>query len=155
MPWIVCEVCKEEEFRTAKSPCSYCAGTVSRADEEIQELIPGGNPVPVKENSKIVNRVPRAKAPATLDDVVAAQNRTTHAIRAFVRFLFIQLSATTFAYFIYAQGDSKASSRECVQYGSCNTAIIFYIAAALIWIIGVIISSNVGWSELAKSDVPD
>lgn len=139
MPWIVCEVCKEEEFRTAKSPCSYCAGTVSRADEEIQELIPGGKPVPVKENSKIVNRVPRVKAPATLDDVVAAQNRTTHAIRAFVRFIFIQLAMTTLAFVVYSQGDTPA----------------YAVVSGLIWLVGVVISSVVGQSELTKSDVPD
>ena len=137
MPWILCEVCKEEEFRTAKTPCSYCAGTAQPLNGEdinyVGEVMEPG--VPSKK------RVARSSAPATLDDVVASQNRTTHAIRALVRFLFIQFSTLFVAGFF------------------SGLALVFdenflNIIALLVVLGGLIASSVAGWNELQKSDVP-
>jgi hypothetical protein len=81
----------------------------------------------------------KGSTPATLEDLVAAQNRTTHAVRAFVRFLFIQLSATTMAVFIYTFSSSNVFLR---------------IIAIVVWLGGVAISSSAGWSELEASNLP-
>lgn len=93
--------------------------------------------------------------PATLDDVVAAQNRTTHAIRAFVRFLFIQLSAVTAGVLLLNFANQASTSYDCVEYGSCGGSNALTILAVLVIFAGVIVSSNVGWAELRKSNIPD
>ncbi len=157
MPWIVCEVCKEEEYRSAKSPCSYCAGLIGKSEGDIPELTPDGELPPVPETKAKASNVVRAKitAPATLDDVVRAQNRTTHAIRAFVRFLFIQLSMTTLAYIVFSIASTLAESGSCRLSGNCGGPVVLYIISFAIWLIGVITSSIAGNNELNKSNVPN
>ena len=73
--------------------------------------------------------------------IIFAQNRTTHAIRAVVRFLFIQLTAITLAFIIGGLGTALE-----------NAFVIFI--AVVIYIIGIVWSSNAGWSELEKSNIP-
>ena len=73
--------------------------------------------------------------------IILAQNRTTHAIRAVVRFLFIQLTAITLALIIGAFGNA------------IDNGFMIFIAA-VIYIVGIIWSSNAGWSELGKSNIP-
>lgn len=89
-----------------------------------------------------------------LKQSIAAQNRTTHAVRAFVRFLFIQLSFTTLAGFVFGISNSSVDPARCYAYGeSCNNFVgIFF--ALMIWFVGLAVSSYVGWSELRKSEVP-
>lgn len=81
-----------------------------------------------------------------LEESIRASNRTTHAVRAFVRFLFIQLVAITLAGFVVA----FANIVDPVE----PPAILLLIAGA-IWVAGVIYSSIEGWKEVAKSDVPE
>ena len=94
-------------------------------------------------NQKVKNRIDTRYS--NLDEatkqIVLAQDRTTHAIRAVVRFLFIQLSAITLAIIVATFGASIE-----------NEFIIF--VAVIIYIVGVIWSSNAGWSELEKSNLP-
>ena len=73
--------------------------------------------------------------------IVLAQNRTTHAIRAFVRFLFIQLSFTTAASLFILLG------------GATGTTFLVLVGVLLV-IIGVVASSVAGWGELHKSEIP-
>jgi len=80
---------------------------------------------------------------ALVRESIRASNRTTHAVRAFVRFLFIQLSATTLAGFIIGFTSTQPSP---------NNGLLFL--AVVIWIVGVAWSSQAGWSELEKSNVP-
>ncbi len=89
-----------------------------------------------------------------LRELILATNRTTHAVRAFVSFLFIQLAAITLALTVSFLGQVAQDPSEC-SYGICppNDAANFF--AGLIWIAGVIWSSNVGWKELAMSRVPN
>lgn len=70
---------------------------------------------------------------------IEAQNRTTHAVRAFVRFLFIQLTAITVASGLVGLSFS---------WGIPFLAFL----AAVVAIVGVIWSSFAGWSELELSD---
>jgi DNA-directed RNA polymerase subunit RPC12/RpoP len=82
-----------------------------------------------------------SKTGKTIDDLIRAQNRTTHAVRAFVRFLFIQLTGITCAVFLW--NVSLAMNG--------NTSIEF--VAGVVWLGAVIWSSAAGWDELNKSNV--
>ena len=88
-----------------------------------------------------------------LKQLIRSTNRTTHAVRAFVRFLLIQLSAITLAVLIFNAGNLFQDSTNC-SYGICPANEVTAFLAGLIWIIGVVWSSIAGWSELAESDVP-
>lgn len=79
-----------------------------------------------------------------LKESIKASNRTTHAVRAFVRFFLIQLTASTVALAIYLYSTTNPFDS--------NTFLIF--AAAIIWVYGVIVSSYAGWTELRLSEVP-
>ena len=80
--------------------------------------------------------------------LIQAQNRTTHAVRAFVRFLFIQLSALTLATFIFF-----VSFQLVNEEGAPNTFLL--IMGGVIWVIGLVWSSTAGWSELEKSNIKE
>jgi len=80
--------------------------------------------------------------------LIQAQNRTTHAVRAFVRFLFIQLSALTLATFLFFMSFQLENEE-----GMPNTFLL--IMGGVIWIIGLVWSSSAGWSELEKSNIKE
>lgn len=86
-----------------------------------------------------------------LREVIKASNRTTRAVRAFVRFLFIQLSAITLAVLVFQIGSLTQDSSECA-FGICPPSPRFTIVAGLIWLGGVLWSSRAGWLELEESD---
>ena len=95
-----------------------------------------------------------SKTGKTIDDLIRAQNKTTHAVRAFVRFLFIQLTGITLAVFLWNLSLALISPSDCAQTGencSGNTALQFM--AVGVWIATVIISSGAGWEELQKSEI--
>lgn len=69
-----------------------------------------------------------------------AQNRTTHAVRAFVRFLFIQLVAVTIAAPLTYVGIAFE-----FMYPTLFVAFI-------VLVVGIIWSSTAGWNELGLSD---
>lgn len=96
-------------------------------------------------NDKIIER---------LDRNIEASNRTTHAVRAFVRFLFIQLTSLTLAAGIFLFGQLVGDPASCLVYGTGCGAIVFFNGLAIVvWIGGVIWSSARGWEELGKSEV--
>lgn len=72
---------------------------------------------------------------------VAASNRTTHAVRAIVRFLFIQLAASTVAVAFIVLGSLSQSGG-------------FSLIGFLLLFAGIVWASIAGWSELEKSRVP-
>jgi len=87
--------------------------------------------------------------------LIKAQNRTTHAIRALVRFLFIQLAALTLAGFFWSLAQDSVDANSCYKYGdNCDPSAPLTFLALATWIVGVIISSRVGWRELEASNVP-
>lgn len=90
---------------------------------------------------------------AKLDELIASTNRTTRAVRAFVRFLFIQLSAITLAVLVFNLGNLVQDTSECA-FGICPPNPGFTAFAGLIWVVGVVWSSYAGWSELELSN-PD
>jgi hypothetical protein len=95
----------------------------------------------VERKRDLVQGVYKPENPHTFDEksierLILAQNRTTHAVRAFVRFLFIQLTASTFAFFLWS-------------FGTVQTQFL----GIVVWIIGLVWSSNAGWGELEKSNI--
>jgi hypothetical protein len=90
----------------------------------------------------------------TLADVVRAQNRTTHAVRAFVRFLFIQLTSTTLGVFLWNLSNLFIDEQKCGYSGdNCGGNGFLQFVAVITILVGIIWSSNAGWSELSKSDI--
>ena len=90
----------------------------------------------------------------TLDDLIRAQNRTTHAVRAFVRFLFIQLTGITCAVFLWNLSLAFIDQQKCYANGSNCTGNAFLQFLAGVVLIGSIIwSSQAGWDELSKSNI--
>jgi uncharacterized membrane protein (DUF485 family) len=81
------------------------------------------------------------QAIAASDRTTAASNRTTFAIRAFVLFLFLQLAFTTIAAFFIWLG-----------YTSYN-GFGWVVVGIAIFVLGVIVSSTVGWWEIGMSGV--
>jgi ribosomal protein L40E len=78
---------------------------------------------------------------ALLQDAIRASNRTTHAVRALVRFLFIQLAGYTLAAFVIG-ASLGAGATEGILLG------------AFISLLSLAFAFAAGWSELRKSDVP-
>jgi hypothetical protein len=77
----------------------------------------------------------------TLEDLVRAQNRTTHAVRAFVRFLFIQLTGLTLVFFLW----------NLFLETEANGFVGFLVL--VVWLGTVVWSSAAGWDELNKSNI--
>jgi len=84
---------------------------------------------------------------------IEASNRTTHAIRALVRFIFIQLSFITAAFFVWQIDQQFPDPDKCGAFLCEPREFVVFIVAGLI-IAGVILSSRAGWYELSLSDVP-
>jgi hypothetical protein len=84
---------------------------------------------------------------------LAATNRTTHAIRAFVRFLFIQLSFYTAAFLTWQIALLFPDEDNCTVLG-CSPHFFWQLLVAALIITGIILSSRAGWHELSLSEVP-
>lgn len=128
--------------------CKYCS-KVRRSRER-----KGG----VELSTKILTNS-SLETSANNDDVVKAIDRTTHAVRAFVLFLFYQLTALTAALGTYGLarfiGNRNSECSEQLRaYGACSPNSFLLVVAFFIWVFGVIYSSNVGWSEIKKSAIP-
>jgi hypothetical protein len=91
------------------------------------------------------------QAIAASDRTTAASDRTTRAIRAFVLFLFIQLTFTSIAAFMYWQGASILESTSIWDSGSRLLGILLSALAVGIFVAGILLSSFMGWRELALS----
>ena len=88
-------------------------------------------------------------------ETIRATNRTTHAVRAFVLFIFYQLTATTLAGFVYGLGLGIASaSEQCQQYQeNCEINGFFIFTSIVILLGGIVLSSMKGWEEIGKSEL--
>jgi hypothetical protein len=115
-------VIREENLEVSNSISPKSANKIERKKDLVQDVIKPETPHTFDENS--------------IERLILAQNRTTHAVRAFVRFLFIQLTASTFAFFLWS-------------FGTVQTQFL----GIVVWIIGLVWSSNAGWGELEKSNI--
>jgi len=87
-----------------------------------------------------------------LEKNIEASNRTTHAVRALVRFLFIQLAFLTAALVLWQIGLAFPDEDNCSILGCEPNGFVLALVVLLV-ITGVILSSIAGWEELSKSDV--
>jgi hypothetical protein len=83
----------------------------------------------------------------------AASDRTTRAIRAFVLFLFIQLTFTTIAAFLFWAGASILESTSLWDSGPRLFGILLTSLAVGVFVTGILLSSVMGWRELAFSKI--
>lgn len=88
-----------------------------------------------------------------LVDLIAASNRTTRAVRALVRFLFIQLSFTTAAVTVWSLGSVFQDQSGCTPL-TCPPDPPVVFLAVVIWLFGVLWSANAGFTELSYSEIP-
>jgi hypothetical protein len=86
-----------------------------------------------------------------LEKNIEASNRTTHAVRALVRFLFIQLAFLTAAFVLWQIGLGFPDENNCTAFGCEPNGFVSFLVLALI-IAGVVLSSKAGWDELELSD---
>jgi hypothetical protein len=84
---------------------------------------------------------------------IEASNRTTYAIRALVRFIFIQLTFLTAAFFVWQIEQQFPDPDKCGQFVCEPREFVVFLVAGLI-ITGVVLSSRAGWYELSLSEVP-
>ena len=120
---------------TTPSTPHLAAKVSSTNQSNLTDSVPPGPPRPTPNiNGEF------SKTGKTIDDLIRAQNRTTHAVRAFVRFLFIQLTGITLVVFLWNLSLTTGN-------GSIQGL------AGIIWIATVIWSSYAGWEELNKSNV--
>ena len=77
-----------------------------------------------------------------LREIVKASNRTTRAVRAFVRFFFIQLTSIGVAFLLFQGGQATSSS-------------FWMLIASAVWLVGLVVSLREGWRELRLSDPLD
>ena len=87
-----------------------------------------------------------------LEKNIEASNRTTHAVRALVLFLFIQLSFLTAAAVLWQLGLAFPDENNCSILGCEPNGVVTFLVVALV-IAGVFISSMAGWDEIRKSNV--
>lgn len=73
---------------------------------------------------------------------IEASNRTTHAVRAIVRYAFLQISITTVTGVLYAVG------------ASTNLNAIFVPTASVVWLAGSIFAGWTARNDLKNSKVP-
>ncbi len=89
-----------------------------------------------------------ARREVSFEDVVLAQNRTTHAIRSLAVFLFTTLCTSLIGYALLAA--STAVALTC-SYGSECSADELMVSAWIIIVAGFILGLAAGVSELNKS----
>ena len=92
---------------------------------------------------------------AKQEEAIRAINRTTHAVRAFVLFLFYQLTALTISGVIYVFAVAVGESNEACKDSpfGCEPNAFLISLALIVWIAGVVYSSQRGWAEIEKSEI--
>jgi hypothetical protein len=140
---------KSNVWNTAPVPCNQC-GRFYRAD--LISKCPGCAAInqskaefdkPNNVQPPTISNFPAlySSGETTLEDLVRAQNRTTHAVRAFVRFLFIQLTGLTLVFFLW----------NLFLETEANGFVGFLVL--VVWLGTVVWSSAAGWDELNKSNI--
>ncbi len=136
-----CHVCGRD-YHPRLGTCPKC-----KAEFDSKRISEGLSSAPqsLKQDVSIKQNVSERAEIASLEELIRATNRTTRAVRAFVLFLFYQLTAITLSGILYLISISFPNDQ--------NEPNLFWgILALVVWIGGVFISSNVGWREIRKSD---
>jgi uncharacterized Zn finger protein (UPF0148 family) len=166
-----CTKCGEQVVMNDVFECPVCQGSsFTHKKESLDESVPAASvansqhskaPAPKPKSEPLKQKSSLSSESADIAQLIQLQqesiratNRATHAIRAFVLFIFYQLAASTAAAFFYGIGLGIAgSSDECQNNGICEPSSFFIVVSALIFLGGVIFSSMKGWEEIGKSDL--
>lgn len=148
----ICDICSKE-ISPARihllAPKSATTQTIRQTHENTNKSVNL-----VKESLKMSDDISLDDLRIFLDDLIRAQNRTTYAVRAFVRFLFIQLIGTTIAIVLWNTSTAFIDSQECSAYATnCSGNTFLQFLAAAVMIGSIIWSSQAGWEELGKSNI--
>lgn len=174
----ICIDCKTETSNVNAPTCANCGGQfftygppapASAAAPAYSNAVPtpaysNAGPMPESTMQKVIDIPPALTAQdlnkeitriITLqNEIIQAQNRTTHAVRAFVTFLFIQLAALTIGYFMWEMSQAGVDPYRCAMDGeACEGNSTLQLLAVATWIVGVIWSSAVGRRELEWSEI--
>ena len=160
-----------------ESKCPDCGGTTfdHNIPESMKNMrVPKVTPTSKPSKASIIESMSATKANASLksdqtipadselqvlikkqDETIRAINRTTHAVRAFVLFLFYQLFALTISGILYVVAVAIGETNEACQNNpfGCNPNAFFIFLALAVWVAGVIYSSQKGWEEIEKSEI--
>jgi hypothetical protein len=149
---LLCQSCKTEyHLKVGENrQCPNCSSTY-------WSLVKAGEPEEIiNANSSTDSDISNSNTilRGDLERLIAAQNRTTHAVRAFVRFLFIQLTGITLAVFFWNLSTISVDQQSCFIRGTnCDGNPFLQLMAVAAWVAAVILSSRAGWSELEKSNI--
>ena len=89
-----------------------------------------------------------------IDLLISAQNRTTYAVRAIVRFILIQFTGLSFSFAMWSISNSFIDADECVNEGtSCSGNAFFQVIAVSVYLLTIYLSSRAAWTDLEKSRV--
>lgn len=133
-----CSHCGRTYRKDLLKQCPACAST--QGSESPRESKSITNPNQVSNNGFGMSSSKQVEV--LLAEIVKSTSRTTHAVRAFVRFLFIQLSASTLGgLFIFWSNPL-----------SHKPNMFLLVVGALTYVVGLIWSSIAGWSELSQSE---
>jgi hypothetical protein len=154
-----CTECGEPNYFNEPT-CEYCGvsfpnsngAPISGTPSKPIQRKPFGAPVP--SNQAPIATDPMDRLVQLMELSIQAQNRTTRAVRAFVRFLFIQLSATTLAIILWNLAQLSVNESRCFSSGeNCSGNPFLILLAVIVYIAGVAYSSQQGWEELKASDI--
>jgi hypothetical protein len=152
----VCPACGTESFVYQKPRAESNEEVKEKKSEDTKVFESAYKNFKVDSSANLERNDSKFDSDYNLMDVVFAQNRTTHAVRAFVRFLFIQLSGITLAIILWNISIVFIDQQECIQYGDkCTGNGFFQFLAAAVLIVSVVWSSYAGWNELDKSNIDE
>ena len=134
-----CQSCEKEYRRDKLKQCPSCGihndgllPSVTSSSRSSQAIV----------NSSFSVADPAQAQAYDFKKLIAAQDRTTHAVRAIVLFLFIQLSCSSLAYVVWNLSMAFSEPSSFLQF-----------VAVFTWIVGIVWSSSVGWSEIQESEI--
>lgn len=168
-----CSRCDREVFSTNDTECDYCLGKIVLAGDDRKlfkkEDIPVKDSQP-REDSKgyskedffvkgsqsagKVESSPADRLTQQIGQMIEAQNRTTAAVRALVKFIFLQMLTLTLGGLFWAMGLSTEDSYQCANFGkNCSGSVFFLVLCAITVIGGTSLSFREGWKELKASEI--
>lgn len=149
---LLCQSCKTEyRLKVGETrQCPNCSSTywslVNAGEPE--EVVNSGS----SDDSDFLNSSNILRG--DLELLIAAQNRTTHAVRAFVRFLFIQLTGITLAVLLWNLSLFSIDEQSCrLRETNCEGNPFLQLMAVAVYVTSVVLSSRAAWIELEKSNI--
>ena len=151
---MTCPTCRKDVQANARF-CRFCGdelnlpSSAKRASRSVNSKI---NEPSASKNFMDVNLLD-LNSSELLVEAIQASNRTTHAIRAIVRFFLVQLSFITLAYFAYFMNSFTVDEDDCARWEECSPSSFGSFLVFAIFAVGVFISSRLAWAELERSNI--